>query len=134
MSEEIVYIKRGRRYKPIRYYDPIVMDSLPIGSHLIVVTPGMTSYRYNVEPDHAPLMAAFAAHRDVILEAIRKACEMKPNKRAMTPIQAKGWEAYCKVAGSDSTLYLDGPSHMDICDALEKSLIEKCKEMGDATT
>lgn len=125
MDRELVYIKRGRRYKAVRVYDPQVMDALPQGAHLVVVGPGWASYRHNINPDHAPVLAALRSHQDEVLDAIRKVCEMKPRKGYDTPKRLKAWKAYCDAMGDpDAMMLLEGPSQMDIYEAMVAALIK----------
>ena len=40
MVTETFYIKRGRRYVPVREYDAMLQNALPHGSYVTVVKPG----------------------------------------------------------------------------------------------
>lgn len=125
MDPIIYYIKVGRRYKPVRTYDPEVMDALPQGSHLIVVGPGWTTYRQGVTPDHAPILAALRHHQDAVLDAIRLACTLKPRRDYDTPKRRKAWKAYCDALGDpNATMLLEGPSQMDIFEAMVESVLK----------
>ena len=71
------YEKIGRKYVPVKEYDSELMGSFPKGTHLVVCNPGSTSYKYNVDPDYASLIAASYAARDVLANGLVKASEMR---------------------------------------------------------
>lgn len=121
----LLYKKVGRRYVPVSMYGPEVADAFPQGAHLIVVSNGWTSCRYNVTPEHAPLLAALRLHREACMDAMRKASASRPTKRPLTAKEAKAYRAYCDVMGAESMLQLETASASDMVDALEKSLIDK---------
>ncbi len=120
---ETLYRKAGRRYQPIREYDPMIMDSLPEGSHLIVCKPGLQSCRYNVQPEHASLLAAFRAHRDELAQAVRDASALRPSRREHTAKSRKAWEAWSSIMGEE-IFTLESASISELLDVLEKRLIE----------
>jgi hypothetical protein len=119
-----LYEKRGRRYHPVREYDNITMDSMPKGAHLVVVLPGESSTRYNVNPDHAAVLAALRMHREPMLKVLRQASEMKPSTK-LTQQEKKAYAAFVSVMGYEATLRLESESASGVLDALEKSLVEK---------
>lgn len=121
-----IYKKQGRRYVEIGRYEN---ESLyyPHGASLVFARPGGSLTRYNIEPAHAGLLAAAEPMRDAMVEAMRKASEMKLATHAGKPItakQRKAWEAYKAIAGEQSSLQLQGASIQDIVDAGIKVLIE----------
>jgi len=65
-----LYTKRGRRYYPVAEYDPEAIDMLPNGSHLVTVSPGNRIITYQVDPDHAGLLAALQAHEKTLMTAV----------------------------------------------------------------
>ena len=117
-----LYEKRGRRYHAVSEYDPLVMDSMPAGAHLVVVEPGVRSTRYQVKPEHAPLLAALHAHRGELIEILREASRQRP-RRIITRRERRAWAAYCAVMGRDVTLWVELPSANEVIDALEAKLI-----------
>ena len=56
--KKIYYEKRGRRYIPVAENDYDMFDAMPKGTHLVMCYPGGQSKRYNINPNHAALLAA----------------------------------------------------------------------------
>lgn len=122
-----LYEKRGRRYIPVSSYDPLTMDAMPQGAHLVVVDPGVKSTRYSVDPDRAAVLAVLGQHRDQLARLIREASEAKPTKPQAAQ-RMKAWEAYkALLADDDPLLILSRKSAMDIVDALERAILERAK-------
>ena len=99
--KKIYYEKIGRRYRPVAEYDNDLLDSFPKGAHLVLCYPGGSSRRFNVEPNHAAMIAAGRVAEDAMCEAIRKASEMRPQRTPITPGQKKAWEKLAKEFGDD---------------------------------
>ena len=99
--KKIYYEKIGRRYRPVAEYDNDLLDSFSKGSHLVLCYPGGQSRRFNVEPNHAAMIAAGRVAEDAICEAMRKASEMRPQRTPLTPGQKKAWEKLAKEFGDD---------------------------------
>ena len=99
--KKIYYEKIGRWYVPVAEYDNNLLDSFSKGSHLVLCYPGGQSRRFNVEPNHAAMIAAGRVAEDAICEAIRKASEMRPQRTPITPGQKKAWEKLAKEFGDD---------------------------------
>ena len=97
--KKIYYEKIGRRYVPVAEYDNDLLDSFSKGSHLVLVYPGGQSRRFNVEPNHAAMIAAGRVAEDAICEAMRKASEMRPQRTPLTPGQIKAWNKLAKEFG-----------------------------------
>jgi hypothetical protein len=73
-----LYEKRGRRYYPVA--EMFSLDTLPAGSHLVTVRPGLKTVLCNVNPDHASLIAASREAKDAMCVEIQKAMAREPNK------------------------------------------------------
>ena len=97
--KKIYYEKIGRRYVPVAEYDNDLLDSFSKGSHLVLCYPGGQSRRFNVEPNHAAMIAAGRVAEDAICEAMRKASEMRPQRTPLTPGQIKAWNKLAKEFG-----------------------------------
>jgi hypothetical protein len=82
-------------------YDEYLMDGLPYGNHMIMCFPGGRSTRYNIDPALAPMIAAGRVAEDKMLEAVRKASEMRPQRTPITPGQKKAWEKLAKELGDE---------------------------------
>ena len=114
--KKIYYVKEGRRYKPVAEYDNDLMDSFHKGNHLVMVYPGGTSRRFNVEPALAPMIAAGRYAEDAICRAITKASELRPSRSPITEAQQRAWRKLAKEMG-DELCMLYGPSTRDIAEA-----------------
>lgn len=136
---ETIYIKAGRRYKPIYEYDPKVCDSFPEGSHLVVCEPGHRLTRFRVDPDFAPVLAAIASGRDAMVTAIQSATMLRQRDGKLNAKELRAFEDWKRATGEE-TLLLERPSAADIFEAFEKALIDaanrspKGTEDGDAGT
>lgn len=97
MTKTVFYKKVGRRYQPVAEYDSEWVDSYPEGSHLVVCYPGGSSRRFNINPDHAALIAAASCSEDVMSQAIYKATELRPVSKTVTPEQRKAYDKFMKT-------------------------------------
>jgi hypothetical protein len=114
--KKIYYVKEGRRYKPVAEYDNDLMDSFHKGNHLVMVYPGGTSRRFNIDPNYAAMIAAGRLAEDAICKAINKASELRPSKTPITEAQQRAWCKLAKEMG-DELCMLYGPSTRDIAEA-----------------
>ena len=115
------YEKRGRRYVPVAENDYDMFDAFPKGSHLVMCYPGGQSKRYNINPNHAAMIAASRVAEDVMSCALYEASEMRPRQTPLTEEQQKAWEHLIKVFGEDARC-LQYPSPRDIAEAGVKAL------------
>jgi hypothetical protein len=114
--KKIYYVKEGRRYKPVAEYDNDLMDSFHKGNHLVMVYPGGTSRRFNVEPALAPMIAAGRVAEDAMCRAMMDASELKPRQTPLTEGQRQAWRKLAKEFG-DELCTLQGSSTRDIVEA-----------------
>lgn len=119
--KKIYYIKEGRKYVPVAEYDDDLMDSFHKGNHLVMVYPGGTSRRFNIEPALAPMIAAGRFAEDAICTALNKASEMRPARTPITPAQQQAWKKLAKEFG-DELCTLHGASIRDIAEAGVKAM------------
>jgi hypothetical protein len=122
--KKIYYVKEGRRYKPVAEYDNDLMDSFHKGNHLVMVYPGGTSRRFNIDPAYAPMIAAGRIAEDKISEAIRKASELRPQRDPLTPGQHRAWQKLAKEFG-DELCMLQGAASRDIAEAGVQAMQEE---------
>jgi hypothetical protein len=99
--KKVYYEKVGRRYKPVAEYDNDLMDSFHKGNHLVMVYPGGTSRRFNIDPAMAPMIAAGRYAEDAITRAISKAAELRPQRTPITEAQQKAWRKLAKEMGDE---------------------------------
>ena len=126
--KKIYYEKIGRRYHPVAEYDNDLLDSFPKGAHLVLCYPGGSSRRFNVEPNHAAMIAAGRVAEEKISEVIRKASELSPQRTPLTPKQLKAWQKLAKEFGEDLCT-LQGASTRDIAEAGVKAMIEEAEKL-----
>ena len=126
--KKVYYEKRGRRYYPVAEYDNDLMDSFHKGNHLVMVYPGGTSRRFNVDPALAPMIAAGRYAEDAICQAISKAAELRPKSTPITEAQQKAWKKLAKEMGDElCTLY--GLSVRDCAEAGVKAMQEEADKL-----
>lgn len=128
MTKKIFYEKNGRRYVPVAEYDNQLMDSFPKGNHLIMCYPGGSSRRFNINPNHAAMIAAARVAEDAISSALVKASEMRPHNRPITEKQRKAWEALSKAFGDDR-YYIEIASAREVAEAGVKAMIEEADKL-----
>ena len=114
--KKVYYEKVGRRYRPVAEYDNDLLDSFSRGNHLVMCYPGGQSRRFNVEPNHAAMIAAGRLAEDAICEALRKASEMQPQRTPITLGQKRAWEKLAREFG-DALCPLQHASARDLAEA-----------------
>lgn len=92
MTRKTFYEKVGRRYIPVKEYDDKFSDAYPRGAHVTVVTPGVNSTRYDIDPDYAALIAASMVAYDHICKVIVDHSKLKPTKEPITEEQKELWD------------------------------------------
>ena len=127
MTKKVFYEKVGNKYVPVSEYDSDWSDSFRKGSHVVVSYPGGTSYRYNIDPEYAPLIAAGKYAEDAICDAIHKAGECRPSKQPITAEQKLAWDNLCKAFGDE--VYITGPSTFDIAKAGVDAMIAEAEKL-----
>jgi hypothetical protein len=111
--KKVYYEKIGRRYHPVAEYDSDFLDSFPRGAHLVLCYPGGSSRRFNVEPNHAAMIAAGRVAEDAICNALHKASEMRPQRTPITPGQQQAWKKLAKEFGDElATLSLGNARYL----------------------
>lgn len=128
MTKKIYYEKRGRRYVPVSEYDSDYLDSFPKGNHLVMCYPGGRTTRYNIDPAHAPMIAAARAAEGAMSEIIRQASEMRPQKALLTDGQRRAWRRLAKEFGDDLAA-LTIPCARDIVDAGIRAMIDESAKL-----
>jgi hypothetical protein len=124
--KKIYYEKVGRRYVPVAEYDNEFMDSFTKGNHLVMVYPGGSSRRFNINPDYAALIAASRVAEDAMARAISQASELRPRQAPITEGQRKAWRKLAKEFG-DELATLNINCSRDIAEAGIKALQDEAK-------
>ena len=116
MTKKVFYEKVGRRYKPVAEYNNEYLDSFPKGSHLVLVKPGVSSRRFNIDPAFAPMIAAGSYAEDAMSKAVQQASEMRPHQKPINEEQRTAWENLARAFDSDR-YYVEIPSAREIAEA-----------------
>ena len=127
----IFYKKEGRRYVPAYEYDQELMDALPKGDHLVMVYPGGSSRRYNINPAYAPMIAAGRVAEHAMIKTIQEASEIRREENSETPLTAEqkaAWEHLVEVFG-ERARYLRWPSAHDVAEAGIKAMTAEADEL-----
>jgi hypothetical protein len=126
--KKVYYEKRGRRYYPVSEYDSEFLDSFPKGSHLVLCYPGGSSRRFNVDPNHAAMIAAGRVAEDAMCRAIQKASELRPRRAPITEGQRKAWNKLAEEFGDELATLQINSAH-DIAEAGLTALKEEADKL-----
>jgi hypothetical protein len=122
------YEKIGRRYQPVYEYDQTLMDAMPKGTHMIQVYPGGKLTRYNIDPNHAAMIAAGRIAEEKISEAIRNASDLRPRKSPLTEGQRRAWQKLSKEFG-DEVHVLEWPSAREVAEKAVQAMIDEADKL-----
>jgi hypothetical protein len=123
---DVFYVKEGRRYRPVSYYDSKVMDAFGVGTHIVMVYPGGSSRRYQIDPNYAAMIAAGRVAEDAVSQAIVKASEMRPHRKPITEEQAEAWRALSEAFG-DERYAVEIPSAREVAEAGVQAMIAEAE-------
>lgn len=124
----IFYKKEGREYIPVYEYDPDLMDAMPKGTHLVMIYPGGKSTRYNINPNHAAMIAAGRVAEDAISSAIVDASKVLMKRNPLTDAERAAWHHLIEVWG-DEVRTLHWPSARSITEAGVKAMCEEAEKL-----
>jgi len=127
--KETFYVKRGRKYVPVREYDNNLMCSVAEGVYVVVVSPGATSWKVAVQPERIPVIAAIQEHRDEIADKIMEVTKAEFTNKKPTKKEILAWEAYCDVLGNGAPLTVSRPSAMEILNRIESLLVSATEKL-----
>lgn len=130
MTKKIYYEKKGRRYVPVAEYNSEYLDSFPSGAHLVIMRPGVTSRRFNIDPNYAALIAASHVAEDAISKSIMDTSALRPSgvSRPITEEQRAAWEAFNKAMG-DERYPLEYCSYREAAEAGAKAMMEEAEKL-----
>ena len=124
----IYYVKKGRRYVEVAQYDSDLCDSFGHGTHLVECYAGGQSRCYNIDPNHAALIAAGRVARDRMAEAMHRASELRPTKAPITDAQRDAWQRLAEALGQE-VCTLQGAGARDIVDAGLDALVKEAHSL-----
>jgi hypothetical protein len=125
--KKIFYEKVGRRYKPVKEYDSEVMDAFPSGAHLVVCRPGAVSYKYDIDPMFAPMIAAGRYAEDIVSLTILEAMGYR-TEQPLTERQQELWQEL-KQSFDDQDFTIFGPAAIDATQAGVKAMEKEAEKM-----
>lgn len=130
MVTETFYIKRGRRYIPVREYDGMLQNALPHGSYVTVVRPGASVQRWAVDPAYAPMIAAGIVAREAMSKVMSSASEIRLSgeRKPMTREQRDAWENLVAVFGP-AARQLTWPSIAEVTQAGVDAMIAEAERL-----
>lgn len=129
--KKIFYEKVGRKYVPVSEYDSELAYAMPKGDHLIMVYPGGQSTRYNINPNHAALIAAGRVAMEAMTNAVSEASEMRRADRCEKPLtieQKQAWDNLVSVFG-ESARYLNWDSAHSVAEAGINALTKEAEKL-----
>lgn len=103
MKKIVFYKKVGRKYEPVSEYDQELCDAFTKGAHLVMVYPGGSSRRYNVDPNYAAMIAAGRVCEDAISKVImdKSALRVPERKQPLTEEQQAAWKHLASTFGEE---------------------------------
>jgi hypothetical protein len=129
--KKIYYERVGRKYVPVAEYDSDFMHSLSKGTHLVVAIPCGQTYKYNIKPEFATLIAAGEQIRQELANKVAEASQAKISERANsvpTEEQLAAWRAL-QVAYNNELLMISYPSAVEIADTALNLLYAEAEKL-----
>jgi hypothetical protein len=120
-----LYVKVGKRYKPVAEYSPERRDMFNHGYYVVVASPGCTSYTRITEPAVDQVLIAMQIAKDAMAKAMQERVKKFVHTSIDEHVQKKhekAWAKYLEMMGDDVPNSLYGPSQHDIIDAGMKAL------------
>lgn len=128
--KKIYYEKVGRKYVPVYEYDNQFLDAFPKGNHLVMVYPGGSSRKFNVDPNYAALIAAGRVAEDAISKRIMEISSLRPrnDRSPITPEQRKAWQHLSDLMG-DERYALEWCSYREAAEEGVKAMMEEAEKL-----
>lgn len=121
---QTLYVKKGRKYVPVREHSSEVYDSLPFGQYVVTVTVGSMRVRRVDTPASAEVLVAVEQMHEAMETAMREANTSRfDSSTPLTPEQQAAADALRKSLGTQMVTYR-GASMSDVVDAGVKVLLE----------
>ena len=114
---------------PVSEYDSDLLDAFPKGTHLVMSYPGGKSTRFNINPNHAAMIAAGRVAEDAISEVIRKAGEIRPTTSPITLKQRTAYDKFMKTLPENERYYLTYGSAREAAEAGIKAMEEEAEKL-----
>lgn len=125
----VYYKNEGGEYIPIRESHSDFIDAYPEGAHLIICKPGIKYGKYDINPNHAALIAAAYMIQNDLTQVVIEASKIKhPGNKKLTPNQRQAWENLMTAFGEEAQM-LSWPSAQEVIDTLIKSLVKEADRL-----
>jgi len=131
--KKVFYEKKGRRYVPVAEYDNNFLDSFPKGNHLVMVHPGGSSRRFNIDPNYAAMIAAGRVAEDAICKAIVESQKLRPASTPITETQRALWRALAASFNKEE-MALIRPAARDAADAAVTAMMKEADKLLEHPT
>ncbi len=131
--KKIFYEKKGRRYVPVAEYDNDFLDSFPKGNHLVMVYPGGSSRRFNIDPNYAAMIAAGRVAEDAICKALAEAQKLRPASTPITETQRALWRALA-ASFNKAEMSLIRPASRDAAEAAVTAMMTEADKLLEHPT
>jgi hypothetical protein len=126
--KKIYYEKIGKKYFPVAEYDPQFENRFRKGTHLVHCIPNGASYVYDIDPNHAAVIASSLLIRNTIIQKIVEASAWTTGNQPITLEQKAAWKALSESFG-DSYFALQSPSITECVDAGIKEIQATAHEL-----
>jgi len=103
-------------------------QEFPAGCHLVVVNGDKITYRYKIDPECAPLIAAGIYAEDALSRAIMEATDLRPTRTLLNSAQIEAWENLAKEL-DDEKHALSWPSAKEASEKTIIALIAESQKM-----
>lgn len=133
MMEKIYYIKEGKRYKPVSYYDSDMCHSFPEGSSIVTIAGNGSYTRYGIDPALAPMIAAGMFAKDDMIKVVREAGEARLRETTVTAEEAAAWDNLKHIMG-DTRYFIQYPAAQDVVAAGLAAMQHEANKMLDHPT
>lgn len=129
--KKIYYEKKGRRYVPVQEYDSDFLDAFPKGNHLVMVYPGGSSRRFNIDPNYVAMIAAGRVAEDAISKHIMETSKLRVperDRKQLTNEQRLAWENFSKAMGKE-VYALEYCSYREAAEAGVKAMMTEAEHL-----
>jgi len=128
--KKLFYIKEGRKYVPVSEYDSDLIDAFTKGTHLVMVYPGGSSRKYNVDPNYAAMIAAGRVAEDAISKTIMEKSALRvPEKyHPLTEEQLAAWKHLAETFGQER-FALEWCSYREAAEAGVKAMMAEAEKL-----
>jgi hypothetical protein len=122
------YKKVGKKYVAVSEYDSELRGAMPEGAHLVIVKPGSTFTKYDIDPNYASMLAALLYSKNEFVNAIVNASALKSKSEVYTPEQIEAWTKLQETF-NDKFYSLYTSSAGDIADEGFKAIMKEATKM-----